>query len=117
MLKIKERAAAATTPQPCAEWEDCWESILSLPLRALDSDDLYRNAALFVRDCRLHAADEGLGWLKEEIDDGQIFVREQLEADPADLEWQRIYAALSGALAGLEEPLKLADLETVNATG
>jgi hypothetical protein len=42
---------------------------------------------------KLCAEDEGFGWLKKEIEDGQLFVTEQLAAEPADLEWQRIYAA------------------------
>jgi hypothetical protein len=88
------------------EWEECWESILSLPFKPLDNRRLFEEAVRQVQTCHSRAGDEGIGWFEWQVRDGQLFVAEQLASDPNDLEWQRIDAVLAGARSGTTEVKK-----------
>ena len=100
--------------QPASEaWERCWDSILRLPTEPLDLDLLYKKAERVVRVCRLSAGDDGIDWFLWQVQDGQLFVGEQLVADPDSVEWLRIHTALSGAHAGVTGEISTASLETV----
>jgi hypothetical protein len=88
------------------EWEECWESILRLPIKPLDNCRLFEEAVRQVRTCHSSAGDEGIGWFEWQVRDGRLFVAEQLASDPNDLEWQRIDAVLAGAQSGMTEVKK-----------
>lgn len=84
------------------EWDECWEDVLTVPIRPLGNNELYDEAKRLVENCSARTNSRGVGWFLDELADAQSFVVEQLMLYPDDLEWQRIHAALSGARDGLE---------------
>jgi hypothetical protein len=87
-----------------ARYAECWERILRLPLEAFSATDLFKEARQMIHECRRETGDHTISWLKEQAEDGKRLVTEELAISPDDMEWQRIDAALSGALAGLADP-------------
>lgn len=85
-----------------AAWEMCWQHVPSLPRQDLSDEALFAEAERLVRSCHARAGDQGIAWFREELDDGQLFIAEQLVADPDDPDWQRVSVMLAGAEAGLK---------------
>jgi hypothetical protein len=102
MLKTKDRVCA-TGPDMLADWEDCWENILRLPIEALSDALVYVEAKEIVRAYRSIASEEGIGWFEWQVLDAQLFVAEQLAGNPDDPEWHRIDMVLAGAHAGCSD--------------
>lgn len=78
-----------------------WVRTLVLPVKPLDTIELYEEAKCLVRNCSARTGNRGIAWFVDELADAQSFVLEQLAVDPNHLEWQRIHAVLSGARDGL----------------
>lgn len=94
-------AEPVTAPDDAVAWERCWESVLCLSGNDLSDEALFTEAKRLLRRCRASTADRGIDWFKHELEDAQVFVAEQIAADPADPDWRRIRALLAGAEAGL----------------
>jgi hypothetical protein len=92
-----------------AEWQTCWEHVLCLPGGDLPDGALFAAAAQLVRSCHARAGDQGIAWFREELDDGQLFVAEQLAVDPDDPDWQRVSAVLEGASSSLADSRRASD--------
>lgn len=86
-----------------ADWENCWEEILSMPIDPLSNDYLYQKAKhLVLAYLSRNGYDEWFAW---QVTDAKVFVTEQLALEPDSPEWQRIDVVLAGAQAGLADDL------------
>ena len=82
-----------------ADWENCWEEILRMPIEPLCTNYLYDTARhLVMAYLSRNGHDEWFTW---QVTDAKIFVAEQLALEPDSPEWQRISVVLAGAQAGL----------------
>jgi hypothetical protein len=88
------------TGMPETSRDQHWESILRLPLEPFHSPELRVEAKRLINACCSSMAKADIAWLKEQVEEGKLFVTEELAVNPDDLEWQRIDAVLAGALAG-----------------
>lgn len=84
-----------------AAWQRCWEILMRLPTKTLSGEALFAEAKRAVRTCRMHTGDKGIDWFREELDEGRVFVAEQIAVDP-DPDWRRLQTVLEGACFGLE---------------
>jgi hypothetical protein len=97
----------ATSDAAIGLYAGCWDDILRLPIEPLTTVSLFEEVKQIVRVCRGRTGDHSIGWLREQVEDGRRLVAEELDNDPDRIEWQRIDAALAGAVTGLADDLRL----------
>jgi hypothetical protein len=105
MLTKTQKLYITEDEEVIAAWEQCWENILRLPPEARLASELFTEAKRLVCICRARTKDKAVSWLKEEVEDGQVYVAKHLAIDPDDVEWRRIQRILAGAQAGLAADL------------
>lgn len=101
--RMPSSVASAELTATAADWENCWEQILHLPINPLSNHYLFGKAKHLVLACRARNGYDA--WFAWEISDAKLFVREQLDLDPGNPEWERIGIVLAGAEAGLIDEL------------
>jgi hypothetical protein len=99
VLSLRPLPSFIDDSKTSAAWTSCWESLLRMPIEPVSADALFEQAKRLVKTCCARNGHDD--WFEWRVDDGHLFVSEQLALDPDSPEWQRIDAVLTGALAGL----------------
>lgn len=82
-----------------------WDDLLFLPHQPMSLSEIYATAEKLIQYCRIAVREEGVEWLKRQIEAAEQAVSAEIAADPDNLDRKRVHAALAGAQAGFAYPL------------